>query len=879
MAGVSSALFQLLFEIYFQILQRPWRILINAFTREPGIADPPNRENTTTEDDLDDPAYTSGVDSAESRATAARSRPLAQRKHKTTSGGQRVKTPPSRKNRDETQDEVAPSSTSRWPRPAIPSRGDGTNTSGSDTVIATPPSPTPQSKPDTPKKTRLKLAKRAEPSALGTGPSIIRVPRGTDPTSSINQTKRSLQKAFRAADKSRYKHQIIRKDQVRLLIIKPGEPTDEINATLRTIEDDELGGEDYPYEALSYHWGEGEESEPIIIQDSLEEPAIKSMSDAVLLLTAEGVRARRLYVKPNLHDALKHLRLREDHVQLWVDALCINQRNEEEKKHQVMKMAQIYRKSARVCVWLGPAEPVSYLALSFIKEIINPDKLDDLLNESKYLPSWDALLELLKWSWFSRRWVIQELALAKQATVHCGSQDVHWSDLKDAIGIFHKYFDHLKSRLNDPARTGKRVPELGPLGAKLLVSLSSNVFRRNRDGSYESTKELEWLVCQLAGFDTSDPRDTMIAMRNLAKELNHSRNSHSQDVDEDEEPPKPDYTLDLYEVYRDFLNWVFTRQSVYPLDMICRHWALPERAMKGPTTPRLIHMLPSWILTVDEGSYGRGEDVFKERKAGESFVGLPGKHTYHASPHEEPRFVFGTQHLTGQSKVDLQEVELMPGMTDSDIFYDVSLTISGLLIGVVDWSSDPIPDGVIPRRCLEKFGWKQPKLTESPSVPEQLWRTLVADRGPDGGEVPPYYQRACLSCLMKHSPNGHINTKELLKVNGFKDQESPAQEYLRRVQAVTWNRVCLEARPPTGATINTPHGKSDKLVGLGPPKTQQNDVIAIFYGCSVPVILRPRDPTLYEKECYEFIGEAYIYGKMDGEAGFDARIEQDFRLL
>jgi hypothetical protein len=107
MAGVSSALFQLLFEIYLQILQRPWRILINAFTREPGIADSPKRENTTTEDDLDDPAYTSGVDGAESRATAARSRPLAQRKHKTTSGGQGVKTPPSRKNRDEIPDEVA----------------------------------------------------------------------------------------------------------------------------------------------------------------------------------------------------------------------------------------------------------------------------------------------------------------------------------------------------------------------------------------------------------------------------------------------------------------------------------------------------------------------------------------------------------------------------------------------------------------------------------------------------------------------------------------------------------------------------------------------------------------------------------------------------
>jgi hypothetical protein len=209
-----------------------------------------------------------------------------------------------------------------------------------------------------------------------------------------------------------------------------------------------------------------------------------------------------------------------------------------------------------------------------------------------------------------------------------------------------------------------------------------------------------------------------------------------------------------------------------------------------------------------------------------------------------------------------------------------STTVSGLFVGVVNWASDPIPDGVIPRRCLEKFGWQYPKSTATPSVPEQLWRTLVADRGPEGGEVPPYYERACLSCLMKHSPNGHINTEKLLETNEFKEHESFSQEFLGRVQAVTWNRVCLEAHPPTGADVtNAAPGDPVKLVGLGPSNTQDNDVIAIFYGCSVPVILRARDKRLYGQECYEFIGEAYIYGKMDGEAEFDAHIKKDFRLL
>jgi hypothetical protein len=352
------------------------------------------------------------------------------------------------------------------------------------------------------------------------------------------------------------------------------------------------------------------------------------------------------------------------------------------------------------------------------------------------------------------------------------------------------------------------------------VLLSSNVFRRGPDGTHESTIELETLVCLSAGFDTSDPRDTMIALRNISKELNPLRKFIARKKNEElpELPPELNYKLDLYQTYREFLVWIFNRQSAYPLDILCRHWALPERPHKGPTIPRLVD-LPSWILTVDEGSYGRDDDVFKGRRAADSFVGLPGKHCYHASPHEPPNFKFGEQH-SYMSDVDLPVGEALPGLTSDGVYYDMSLTISGLFIGVVSWASDPIPDGVIPRRCLEKFGWKRGKLAQSPSAPEQLWRTLVADRGPDGTEVPPYYQRACLTCLMKHSPNGHINTEKLLDTNEFKDHESFAQEFLRRVQAVTWNRVCLEAYPPTGADVmNATAGDPVKLLGLGPSKT------------------------------------------------------------
>ena len=220
----------------------------------------------------------------------------------------------------------------------------------------------------------------------------------------------------------------------------------------------------------------------------------------------------------------------------------------------------------------------------------------------------------------------------------------------------------------------------------------------------------------------------------------------------------------------------------------------------------------------------------------------------------------------------------------------MSLYVTGLEIGTVTWASDPIAGGVIPQRCLERAGWGQEQVEKSPErIPEKLWRTLVADRGPTG-DVPTYYQRACEYCLKNRTENGHINTKELLKSKDFMfktnkeavSQQSIFQDYLERVQAVTWNRSFLQASPREDGKT-TPHGtKMEDLLGLGPPETQISDVVAILYGCSVPYILRPKmqyPESNSSSQGYESIDEAYIYGKMEGEARDDTHVEKKFRLM
>ncbi|PVH79579.1 heterokaryon incompatibility protein, partial [Cadophora sp. DSE1049] len=84
--------------------------------------------------------------------------------------------------------------------------------------------------------------------------------------------------------------------------------------------------------ALSYVWGAATDLRVILVEDS-----------AVL-------------VTKNLYDALMVFRRPTEDLVIWVDALCINQSDDEEKSWQVGLMADIYREASKVVAWLGPAE-------------------------------------------------------------------------------------------------------------------------------------------------------------------------------------------------------------------------------------------------------------------------------------------------------------------------------------------------------------------------------------------------------------------------------------------------------------------------------------------------------------------------------------------
>lgn len=139
----------------------------------------------------------------------------------------------------------------------------------------------------------------------------------------------------------------------------------------------------------------------------------------------------------SLLSALRALRDSKKTRKIWIDAICINQKLANEKSRQVPMMSKIYGKARQVCVWLGPSDHHSKIAIDFIRdEVLKLQSFDKLCDDPEATPKWNAMLHLMKRSWFSHRWVVQEIALANYATIYCGKETIPWKDFSDAVQLF-----------------------------------------------------------------------------------------------------------------------------------------------------------------------------------------------------------------------------------------------------------------------------------------------------------------------------------------------------------------------------------------------------------------------------------------------------------
>lgn len=585
------------------------------------------------------------------------------------------------------------------------------------------------------------------------------------------------------------------------------------------------------FEALSYTWGSQKRRSSIIVQ-----------GDSVAKLT----------VTRNLLGALQHLRHVTQSRMMWIDAICLNQRDDFEKSVQLPRMRDIYRLAYRVVVWLGPDSKrfelgecwsrqyvlaLVFRELEYIAAQVElsedatslwpaPDAIEkdwyrsDNLRESAtqdYQLTLDGLKQLLRSRWFYRLWVVQEIQLANKRPgpiMQCGSHTI-------SVFKFHRAVECLDlktaKRTNYFRKTARDTPlmlEWPVLNATRLLHPMSGVNQKTILG-------LNWnQKCQ-------DDRDRVYGLLGLT-----SRQLSDQ--------IQVRYDKSKGDVYQDY----FLRHSRLAgrLELLTDHQSTHSTMVNSPT------WVPDWSARRDCRTYVRVQFAAYNTRA----------HFKHS--------------------------------TDSPDILEVCGMRCSMVKGLTKYL--PMQDEDMPWKAVQQVRrWQPPDLDTAKYLPTgeplrtayalTLLQGDVEDRWPSFGRGDLAMQKAC----ERTEPLVRARVPDPSSLEGWAHQDYD-RPTLQKWLDQDYDHSLFECRPrvhideEVPLTIPHPHitkalsgcyGRcvfrtQEGYIGLAPRDAREGDIIAILLGCLNPVILRPvreRSDTLGSGPIFEYIGECFVHGLQD----------------
>lgn len=608
---------------------------------------------------------------------------------------------------------------------------------------------------------------------------------------------------------------------IRLLEIKPAWEADDIHcSTIHTTLWDASG----TYEALSYTWGDG------------------MMREEILL----GRDQSTLSVTSNCAEALRALRRSDYVVLIWVDAICINQEDIQERNAQVTFMSSIYSR-AQCTIYLGKASSGSNLIMDYLSTL--QAKID--LGESKRNPKslkmelevFDALCQLLARPWFTRVWVLQEVFRSPHSVLVCGDRRINWKTLG--------FVQNLRNR-----RTRRWRPEV--IDWPCVVSL-------------KTSKVLEFhqcflaLLCETRNLGATDPRDRVFALLSLFDD------AHAEGLE-------ADYALTVSEVYTKAAVAILLRDMQrLPLLLSAKH------ARSASMVPHLPSWVPDWNQPLP----------CKE---------LQSLHTFYAGG--------SNQHLCAHPSMHSTAVAVKGFVLDAvSTKHPSSITSFGQYSRFL-WDNTEITLTIrVFESSLQSAISQEPLSTRSHTLSNSSsnLESAIAERHPFLYAITKVFKHPiwALEGQARYPWRRPLDLEEL-KRRGFEDDDliwsSPSHDSAGDVDAArflndkfadfpaacglgvsvseeTWLKDSRYASWKTlveGTLCNrvlfmTGNG----YFGLGPSWMRSEDLVCIFLGAGVPYILRE----LKNKTgTFEFIGECFVWDIMEGEA-LGKFEEQDFVMV
>lgn len=430
---------------------------------------------------------------------------------------------------------------------------------------------------------RFKPASTPQPATLPKStPAIV------SKSSPATETNKSLS-ASDVSSLAPYKYSPLNpeKSEIRILALQPSSsPTDPIICRLITTSLEHAAGGGR-YTPLSYCWGTTFMTEKIVV-DGHSFLVTPSLYNALL-------HFRSLKLNPSPYPGRRQTT--DDSGLWWIDAICINQNDLDERKSQVSLMTRLYKQAQIVRVWLGEESNDSARAMQIIREVAySPSSRADIvswtyirrpgqthrpdgpgkppvklpeeppaISADEKVRNYSAVINLYQRPWFSRVWVRQEIALPNEVTFHCGTETCSWVDLMKTADILAYFCDeyHLPDLQQPGLRNG--------VFSSCFTRAAELVRIRNSLGSdHDEYVELDSLVFDTRDCQSTDPRDKVYAMLPLT-------NPDKTDI-------AADYRKEYTEVYKALALSIITRSPDF---------------LAGCQNPSRSNGLPSWVPNLE----------------------------------------------------------------------------------------------------------------------------------------------------------------------------------------------------------------------------------------------------------------------------------------
>ena len=610
-------------------------------------------------------------------------------------------------------------------------------------------------------------------------------------------------------------------DHFRILELLPGEATEGGGGGVRCrLHIERFAEAEDKYAAISYVWGDPNDRVPIICDGRIIEVTI------------------------NLADALTHIRDWTESRFVWADAVCINQEDDTEKGHQVKRMGKVYENAEEVLVWLGSdSEGFAEDCFNLIRE--TNEYLDhqyEIYGGAREMPKitkaspisfdklrWNKVRTLTKMPWFTRLWVIQEAALAKQCALLWGNNQLSLAELCELSNFVHYRAELLNL--------------VGHIGTGQLC----NNFDTQR--TYQSAKS--WM--QTKPFIKAKHRrsnnilflEVLRSGRNMNSTFGVDRvfaflgNPLARKHGEDELVVEPDYSKSIQEVYFEMACSLLAhpREAPFLLASVDHHG---NECVEGTTLGR-DDAFPSWVPRWDKNlrlycmSF-----LYAWYRTG----GL--ERNFNAAVQIDkslllPVIIF--DHLAWTSNtLDQDNLALDPERWDEDTRAADKPFIDFLFTQVQQ---------AFNKHCHHRYS--EVASTSTKSIEDAFSLTMVRQYATEEFNLVEHqrnfkaYLQAARQLVAKHSKSTRKRMRGTARkwLTSFRSGSSDAFKYEGEL-CYTDNR-CFAI---------TESGR----FGLVPWLAELNDVCCICPGMQVPLILRPR-----EDGRYGLVGDSYIHGVMAGE--------------